>query len=42
MQERLKDHEKRQIIDNFLMDENVFKVLYDTVFKSPAEVRHTR
>mgnify|MGYP001230638187 CR=1 FL=1 len=30
-------HEKRQIIENFLKDEDVFQLLYDTVFASPLE-----
>ena len=41
-QTRLRDHEKRQIVENFLMDDQVFKVLYDTVFTSPVEARQRR
>ena len=38
-QKMFKEHEKREIVENFLMDEQVFRVLYDTVFSSPTEAR---
>jgi len=34
---RLSDFERRQIIENFLKDEHVFQLLYETVFSSPTE-----
>ena len=30
-------NEKRKLVENFLKDEHVFKVLYDTVFSSALE-----
>lgn len=29
--------DKRSLIENFLKDEHVFQLLYDTVFASPLE-----
>ena len=34
---RLTANEKRKLVENFLKDEHVFKVLYDTVFSSALE-----
>ena len=39
---RLTADEKRSLIDNFLKNEHVFKLLYETVFKSPLEDRQVR
>jgi len=35
-------HEKRHLIENFLKDEHVFQLLYETVFSSQTENQHAR